>query len=99
MDEAEIETGRERMRVFGRHRTFRRHSGVSECVRAGPVLEVEALRNRVRQTDIFEYLDSLTNAECAELGATAGKPGKEPLLIGADRKNRVTVVPPSRRGK
>src|SRR6266436_6650711 len=99
MDEAEIKTGRERMGVFGRHRTFGRHSRVAECVRAGPMLEVEALCNRVRQTDILEYLDALTNAECAELGVTTGKPGKEPLLIGADRKNDVAAVPPSRRGK
>ena len=77
MHETEIETGRERMGVFGRHRTFRRHSRVAERVRASPVLKAEAPCDRVRQPDILEHLDALAKAESAEFGVMTGEPDKE----------------------
>ena len=61
------------MRVFGRDCTFRRHSCVAECVRAGPMREIEAPRDRVRQTDILEHLDALAKPESAEFGMTIGR--------------------------
>jgi len=64
------------------------------CVRSacvpGPVLEVEALRNRVRP-DRHPLNTSMRSpmAECGRSsGVVIGKPGNEPLLIGTDRKKR-----------
>ena len=87
------------MRVFGRHCTFRRHSGVAERVRAGSMPEVEAPCDRVRQTDILEHLDALAKSENAEFGMTMGEPVKEFLLAGAQSEDRVAAIMPRRFGE
>src|SRR5438552_14796549 len=85
--------------MLGRHRALRRHPGVAERVRAGPVREIETLRDLVRQSDILEQLDALAESENIEPGMMSGKPRKEVLVIDMESKNRVATVFARRTGE
>src|SRR5712671_6493993 len=96
MDEAEIRSGRERMRVLCRYRALRRHAGMAERMRAGSAWKIKALRDRVRHPDILEHLDALAETECAELGVVAGEPGEELVFVAAKGEDRMAAVMPGR---
>src|ERR1700731_5492817 len=92
MHETEIKAGRERMRVFGRHCPLRRHSCVAESVCAGPMREIEAPSDRVRQTDILEHLDALAKSESAEFAMTIVEPVEEFLLACTQGQDGVVAI-------
>src|SRR5215472_17463429 len=92
MDEAEVRTGREGMRVLSRHGTFRRHPRMAEPVRAGPFRKRKASGDQVRLPDILEHLDTLAKTENLDIPMIPADPRNDELWNAGNRKDCVAAV-------
>src|SRR5436305_961163 len=68
--EAEVVSGRERVRPFGRDAALGRHARVPEPVRAGEVAELERLSESARPADFFVDLDHAPGGHDAQIRVT-----------------------------
>ena len=94
MHEALVGTGRERVSAERRHGRFRRHAGVSDPVRSGHGVEVEAPGDRVRKPDLLVDLDRVTGRHDAQGGMAVADelPGFGGLL-GRDVEHAMAAAP------
>ena len=74
VDQAEVEPGRERVRVLRRHAALGRHPRVAKGVRPGHVREPKALDELPRRPGLLEDLDRLARAHHAQLGVALVEP-------------------------
>ena len=87
--QAEVEPGRERMRVLGRHAALGGHARVPERVAALQPAQREALDELARRAGLLEDLDRLPGAHHAQLGTVLAQPGLGHLGLGLDDEHRV----------
>ena len=87
--EAQVEAGRERVRVLGRDAALGRHARVSERVAALHVVEPEALREPLGPAHLLVDLDGRARAHHAQLGVVLGEPRDRIGGLGGDAHDAV----------
>ena len=89
VDQAQVQPGRERVRVLGRDPALGGHPGVAERVAAGDLGQREALHEPRRQTGLLVDLDRAPRAHQRELGMALGQPRLRVVGIRRDHEHRV----------
>ena len=87
--EAEVEPGRERVRVLGGHPALGGHARVAERVAALQLAQLEALHELARRARLLVDLDRLAGAHHAQLGVALAQPGLRRLGVGLHDDHRV----------